>query len=166
MRHHEVLSDLKNLQSQKQCSVMFRNTLLRYFANNTHITVLFTYIFFAILYDFRSLNIKLIFLALSAMTDIVSVSVIVEPLLSSLDFYDTLSNIQSCNFERHQTRHHHRYNRQSINSESEYYDCVLIMLYALAISVHMSDLRSSSMMVELLELQFAFHEQIISKWSS
>ena len=51
MRHHEVLSDSKN----KQCSVMFRNTLLRYFANNLYIPVLFTYRFFAILCDFRSL---------------------------------------------------------------------------------------------------------------
>ena len=41
------------------------------------------------------------------------------------------------------------------------------MLYALAISVSMSEFAIfSSMMVELLEWQFAFQEQIISKWSS
>ena len=91
MRHHEVLSDSKN----KQCSVMFRNTLLRYFANNLYIPVLFTYRFFC---DTLRLSvlIKLIFWAASAMTDIVSVSVIVEPLLPSLDFLRYLSNIQSC----------------------------------------------------------------------
>ena len=43
-----------------------------------------------------SVLIKLIFWAASAMTDIVSVSVIVEPLLPSLDFLRYLSNIQSC----------------------------------------------------------------------
>ena len=56
------------------------------------------------------------------------------------------------NYERHQTRRHQRHNRQSFSSESEYYDCVLIMLYALAISVSMSEFAIfSSIMVELLE---------------
>ena len=46
-----------------------------------------------------SVLIKLIFWAASAMTDIVSVSVIVEPLLPSLDVLRYLSNIQSCIIE-------------------------------------------------------------------
>ena len=51
------------------------------------------------------------------------------------------------NYERHQTRRHQRHNRQSFSSESEYYDCVLIMLYALAISVSMSEFAIFSSMM-------------------
>ena len=137
MRYHEVPADSKHKTMVRYVSKYLFRVLCQQF---TYTSTIYVQSFCDILR--LSVLIKLIFWAASAMTDIVSVSVIVEPLSPSLDFYDTkviYNYVISSGIRLVATI---VTIVKSISSESKYYACVLIMLYALAISVSMCDLRS------------------------